>query len=111
MSIDLSNLSRAELEQLAKDVQTAIADLAKRERKLALEALEKTASEHGFKLEELTGAAGKMLAAVGAKGKSKNPPKYRNPEEPSQTWTGRGRKPAWIKDAEDAGVDLSTFEI
>lgn len=28
-------------------------------------------------------------------------PKYRNPNDPSQTWTGRGKPPLWIKDAED----------
>lgn len=112
MPIDLSNMSRGELEQLAVKVQKAIADLAKRERKQALEALEKTAIAHGFKLEELTGGSARMAgSAGGAKGKPKNPPKYRNPEDPEQTWTGRGRKPAWIKQAEDAGVDLAKFEI
>ena len=29
------------------------------------------------------------------KGK-KVPPKYRNPEKRSETWTGRGRKPLWM---------------
>ncbi len=28
-------------------------------------------------------------------------PKYRNPENPKQTWTGRGKKPAWIVGVED----------
>ncbi|WP_229467585.1 H-NS histone family protein [Massilia sp. Mn16-1_5] len=23
--------------------------------------------------------------------------KYRNPEDPDQRWSGRGRKPAWVK--------------
>lgn len=30
-------------------------------------------------------------------------PKYRNPADPTQTWTGRGRAPAWIKELTDAG--------
>lgn len=25
-------------------------------------------------------------------------PKYRNPNDPTQTWTGRGKAPAWIND-------------
>lgn len=25
-------------------------------------------------------------------------PKYRNPDNPDQTWSGRGRRPAWFKD-------------
>jgi DNA-binding protein H-NS len=27
-----------------------------------------------------------------------NPPKYRNPNNPEQTWSGRGKRPAWIVD-------------
>ena len=26
-------------------------------------------------------------------------PKYRNPEEPSETWSGRGKQPRWLKAA------------
>jgi DNA-binding protein H-NS len=112
MSIDLSKMSREELLQLAENVQTALADLADRERREALQALEETAKAHGFQLEELTGGAAAGARAGGrAKGKAKNPPKYRNPENPKQTWTGRGRKPAWIKDAETSGSDLAAFEI
>ena len=25
-----------------------------------------------------------------------NPPKYRNPENPMQVWSGRGKKPNWV---------------
>ena len=25
-----------------------------------------------------------------------NPPKYRNPDNPLQTWSGRGKKPNWV---------------
>ena len=28
--------------------------------------------------------------------KSSRPPKYRNPADPTQTWTGRGKPPAWV---------------
>ena len=27
---------------------------------------------------------------------SVNPPKYRNPDNPLQTWSGRGKKPNWV---------------
>ena len=26
----------------------------------------------------------------------KVPPKYRNPERPSETWSGRGKQPRWV---------------
>ncbi len=34
-------------------------------------------------------------------GRRKGKPKYRNPNNPEQTWTGRGKKPNWLKDASD----------
>lgn len=42
-----------------------------------------------------------VLAFSGRKRKSAGIPKYRNPENPEQTWTGRGKKPGWLKQAAD----------
>jgi DNA-binding protein H-NS len=108
MKYDLDKMSRAELEQLRKDVETALSTLAERERHAAIEAAEQAAKAHGFSLKQLTGV--EPLRGK-SKGKPKNPPRYRNPENPSVTWTGRGRKPQWIKDAESKGVDISDFAI
>ncbi|QLG87676.1 H-NS histone family protein [Chitinibacter bivalviorum] len=36
--------------------------------------------------------------------------KYRNPNDPSQTWTGRGRQPAWIQDWVANGGTLEELE-
>lgn len=109
MSIELSGLSVAELKQLSKDVEKAIKVAAETERKAALSAARIAAQEHGFELDELLGDAG----ATKAKGKSgaKNPPKYRNPENPEQTWSGRGRRPAWIAEAEATGKSLEDMAI
>jgi DNA-binding protein H-NS len=32
--------------------------------------------------------------------------KYRNPEDPTQQWTGRGRQPAWVKAWVTSGKSL-----
>ncbi|NDR58975.1 H-NS histone family protein [Aliiruegeria sabulilitoris] len=106
MEIDLNALSRSELETLITGAQKALSTLAERERQAALDAVEQAAREHGFSLKELTG-----LAPTKAKSRGKIPPKYRNPEDPSATWSGRGRKPQWIKDAEAAGTDIAEFKI
>jgi DNA-binding protein H-NS len=104
--IDLNSMSRAELVKLRADVEKAISSLADRERKKAREAAERAAAEHGFSLAELTGGT---VSAKRSKGKT--PAKYRNPANPSQTWSGRGRRPAWINSAAAAGRDLADFEI
>jgi DNA-binding protein H-NS len=54
------------------------------------------------KLEEMARASGFSTAELfgGRKGKGgKVAPKYRNPKDPSQTWTGRGRRPNWMVEA------------
>jgi DNA-binding protein H-NS len=38
-------------------------------------------------------------------------PKYRNPEEPSETWAGRGRQPRWVQMQLSLGKRLEDFRI
>ena len=92
--MDLNTLTLKELKKLRKDVDKTIADFENRKKREALSELEKKAAEMGFSLSDLTGAA---------KVKKVSPPKYRNPNDPEQTWTGRGRTPLWVKALENTG--------
>jgi DNA-binding protein H-NS len=38
-------------------------------------------------------------------------PKYRNPNDPSETWSGRGKKPRWLTAALKAGHPIEDFVI
>jgi DNA-binding protein H-NS len=38
-------------------------------------------------------------------------PKYRNPENPAETWAGRGLKPRWLTAAIKGGKKLEDFAI
>jgi DNA-binding protein H-NS len=38
-------------------------------------------------------------------------PKFRNPEEPSETWSGRGKQPRWLAAALKAGHSIEEFVI
>ena len=81
----------------------------KTEMKEAKKAAEKAAAKYGFSLAELTAGA-KVGRRKGA-AKSPGVAKFANPADPSQTWTGKGRQPAWYKAALEAGTDPSTLEI
>lgn len=110
--IDLTGLSRKELEQLSKDVEKAIEKVAEDERKAAIAAAEAAAREHGFSLDELgVAAVGKRGRKGAGKSGPKGAPKYANPNDPSQTWTGRGRQPNWVKDGLASGKSLEDFAI
>jgi DNA-binding protein H-NS len=38
-------------------------------------------------------------------------PKYRNPQMPSETWSGRGKQPRWLAAAIKAGRKIEDFKI
>jgi DNA-binding protein H-NS len=38
-------------------------------------------------------------------------PKYRNPEQPSETWAGRGKKPRWMTAQLKSGKQIDDFRI
>ncbi|MEL6100413.1 MAG: H-NS histone family protein [Pseudomonadota bacterium] len=98
MSIKLDKMSSKELRQLIEDAQAALVVRKKLDKKDALAAAQKAAGEFGFALDELVGTKGKIKAQPSAA------PKYRSPEDPSKTWTGKGRQPDWFKEAVAAGV-------
>lgn len=102
--INLDKMSLAELKQLKKDIDKAIAAAAKTQRADALAAAEAAAKAHGFSLADLTGKAKKSSKAAA-------PAKYANPENPAVTWSGRGRQPGWIKDALKKNKSLEAFLI
>jgi DNA-binding protein H-NS len=51
------------------------------------------------------------LVAKHAKPATKVPPQFRNPDDASQQWTGRGRAPGWVNEAQARGVSLDTMRI
>jgi DNA-binding protein H-NS len=95
---DLEKLSLDELKKLSRDVEKAIASFEDRKRKDALKAMEKVAREHGFSLDEV------VKTQKAAARKPARDAKFRNPANPSDTWSGRGRQPGWYKDAVAAGT-------
>ena len=74
------------------------------------------AREYGVSLEDLMKAPppatkSKTVTTSKPKRRGKVAPKYRNPAKASQTWTGRGRQPAWVAEALAGGASLSDLAI
>lgn len=102
----LGELNLTELMELRQDVDLAIASAEAEARRTALEDVQKTAQEHGFSIEELIGKGRKPPSSP-----SKSPPKFRNPGNPKETWSGRGRQPNWFKSAVDRGISEADMKI
>ncbi|WP_037255643.1 H-NS histone family protein [Roseobacter sp. SK209-2-6] len=105
MSIDLTAMSRKELLELKSGIDVALKEAELRERSEAIKAAEEAAAKYGFSLEEITGSAKSAVK------KQKAAAKYRNPSNPDETWSGRGRKPHWVHAALTSGKDISELEI
>ncbi|TVP71786.1 MAG: H-NS histone family protein [Rhodobacteraceae bacterium] len=102
--MDLHRLSLDELKKLQKDVIKAIDSFEDRARKAALADVDAIARQHGFTIDQLLGKASVKIRKPVA-------PKYANPADTSQTWTGRGRKPGWVVAALEEGKSLDDLEI
>jgi DNA-binding protein H-NS len=106
---DYDKMSLKELEAIERDVQKAIAAKRDLERAQLKKKMAELAESHGFSVNELFGAGRGVRGA--AKNKSSGIPKYANPDNPADTWTGRGRKPNWLLDRLKKGASVEDFEI
>lgn len=108
MVIELKKLSRTELTKLRAEIDKELIEADERERQQALKAAEQAAAKFGFSLDELSGK-GKRRKGKLKRGHSA--PKYSNPDNPDQTWTGLGRKPQWFHEAVANGIAPEKMEI
>ena len=101
--MDLSKYSIKELQALKKDIDKQIASRKKAEAKKAKDELKQVAEKYGFSLNELVSGA-----ASATKGRGNVPAKFQHPDDPSKTWSGRGRKPVWVKELEERGREMES---
>lgn len=110
---DLKSMSMQELKTLQKKIDREMTGRDKRQRKEAFAAVKEKAKELGYSLDDLVGPDAKP-AGISDKpraGSVPGPAKYRSKDDPSLTWSGRGRPPRWIKEAQESGIDLETLSV
>jgi DNA-binding protein H-NS len=102
---DLERMSVKDLMALETEVQAAIAARRISEKLEVKEKLQALAEKNGYSMDELFGK-GKRGGTRGTVA-----PKYRNPANAAETWTGRGRMPVWMKTLVDKGAKREKFLI
>lgn len=124
MSIDISSLSAKELDALIHQAKKRKSTLSKRKPiAVVRKKLSDLARAEGYTIAELFGgaAAPKARPATPAAGRNRKStkgyklgkvaPKYRNPDNPAETWAGRGQPPRWLAAHLDQGRKLEEFLI
>jgi DNA-binding protein H-NS len=106
--VNLAGFSTQELRQLARDVEQELNRRRVEDRKTALRAMKELAGSYGFTVEEvLETALRRRRRAAAAPAEAK----YRNPDNPEQTWAGRGRKPGWLVELLAQGKTLEELGV
>jgi DNA-binding protein H-NS len=127
MAIDLKGLSAQELNRLATQIKKQQSALSKRKPIAGVrKKVTALAKAEGYTIAELF--AGKVAKARPAKKAAKKAgtkaakkgakkvtrkvaPKYRNPANPKETWSGRGRQPLWLAAQVKKGRKAEEFLI
>jgi DNA-binding protein H-NS len=115
----MATKSLKSIEAQIRKLQQQAQSLKDKDRRPAVAQIVKLMKSHAISVEDLTAALGKpgkarktggAKAASGPRQRKPVPVKYRHPQT-GETWTGRGRSPRWIVDAEKSGTARSTFAV
>lgn len=107
--INLSALSTSELQALKADVEKELSDRSAKIQ--AIEEVKKIAAEKGLRLDELLAEFGTVSRSKGKRELGPAPIRFRHPKDPSLTWSGRGKRPNWMKDALAQGLSEDAMRV
>lgn len=111
---DISKLSYAELRQLSKKLDEEIAAKRGEELKVLADGYAKKIAAAGFSVKEAIQALQPYLQNAGRGPKKSSgaaPVVYRDPANPSNTWSGRGRAAKWLAAYVAQGRSRKEFEV
>lgn len=107
-SIDLTGLDIEQLAELLNNAQAETAAREKRNRKELRAELERRVAAEGYKLADIFPELG---AVSSNPARRKRPPRYHDPQNPGQTWSGVGRTPNWVQAiVDERGIDVAAFK-
>ena len=108
MKPDISELSVEELKRLQVEAEALIVSKKDQAIEDAYDQIVAIADGLGFSIEELLELGEQKRKKTTRKAVE---PRYRNKNNPEQTWTGRGKQPRWLVAELEKGAKLEDFLI
>ena len=108
--INLHSMSVDEMWQLHEEISRLLSIRLTSEKRQLEKRLEQLRRDKQVAAPKPSGGMGELARAP----RRKYPrvfPKYQNPQEPSETWSGRGKTPRWLVAALKTGHKLEEFAI
>ena len=106
--IDITGLGIDELTDLMGKAQSEMASRERQRRKDLRAELERRVTAEGYKMNDIFPELG---TASSGRARGKRPAKYRDPQNPEQTWSGIGRTPKWVQAIlDERGIDMAAFK-
>ena len=102
---EYQDLSENELQAVIENAKKALKNKLAHKHKEVIAQIKELAASIGVNVE--IQETEKMSARKGGKVAIK----YRHPDDPNKTWTGRGVAPKWMQELQSSGHDRSEFEI
>ncbi|MGO3869904.1 MAG: H-NS histone family protein [Alcaligenes sp.] len=114
MSVETYSSAKQKIEKEIVRLQKQMKSLRVKQRRPVIASIVKSMQDNEITIEEVADAMDKSARRGAGAGsdspKTSLPPKYRHPGT-QDTWTGRGRPPRWIIDAEANGRSREEFLI
>lgn len=108
----IEHLELVELRQVYAVTQKQIEKTRRFAQATAIQRMRDVATESGVDFEALMREHfGIDEDPASGKKRAKVPPKFMHPENPSLTWSGRGRQPLWFKEYEEQGGNTDDLLI
>ena len=108
MKPDISKLSVEELKRLQVEAEALIVSKKDQAIEDAYDQIVAIADGLGFSIEELLELGEQKRKKTTRKAVD---PRYRNKNNPEETWTGRGKQPRWLVAELEKGAKLEDFLI
>ena len=108
---DLSTLSLTALNQLIEDATNAKAAAHANEVRLARSDIMNLLHQRGLSFDEVFKESPTFARAAKNTARGPVPPKFKDPDDASKTWSGRGKRPRWFIDRLEAGHTQESLMI
>lgn len=98
MAVDISKLNQKQLNELINKAESRKKEIRQEKVSKLRDKINDMINAEGYTFEDVFGPRRKTRRSTG-----KVPPKYFNPVNPTDTWSGRGKRPRWFNEAIKSG--------